>query len=151
MTGYKVDEKVSALVKAAVLKNPKLSHPDFIKIHPKLHINPTSFLRLRYMHVAAAGREDELPLRAGYDKPCSYDGKHLTGKKNSVIKNKKRLYSTGWTCPLAEFNKHPIESLQSFLEAMSAQGRSNFELIKVDKMNEEKWTTYLEVREGKFL
>jgi hypothetical protein len=143
-----IDAKTSAILKAAVLKNPKLSYSEFIRNYPKLHINPTSFLRLRYQYVTEAGRQNELPLRAGYDKPCAYNGSYLSVKKNSGTKAKKRLYSTGWTYSLAEFNKHPIESFQNFLEAMSAQNRSNFELIKVDKMDEGKWTTYLEVRES---
>jgi len=128
--GYnKINIAYQAAIKKAVLADPALPFSAFHKKNPHVKISHFTYQRYRKTFLSQVGREGEAPPRRGYEK-------------------KKRTYQLCWKCPIKDFTKNPITGLNSFLEALSAAGRADFELVKVDLLSEGAWKPYLEVRES---
>jgi hypothetical protein len=121
-----------AAIKKAVLADPQMSASVFFKKNPHIKTSPFTYFRYKKAILTHAGREGEMR---------KYD-------TSSVKKNKTKTYQLCWKFPTKDFIKDPIVGLNGFLEALSASGRANFELVKVDLLSEGAWKPYLEVRES---
>jgi GR25 family glycosyltransferase involved in LPS biosynthesis len=125
----KLDSSVVNIIRKSVLKDNHLTHGDFLKLHPKVLVLHSSYLRYRKKILEGANTKDEA----------------LAKTKKYTRRLRNLTYRSGWTYPVDKFLKNPIDGLYNLIDSLAG----SFELVEIKKMDEEteKWVPTLEIRE----
>lgn len=142
-----LSEKDLAIIKKAVLANPKLTFLEFKSKNPSVKISHFSYLKYRFKFVSEAGLTDELPIKRGNSAPSSYERKENPRGVRPYIRREKTLYQIIWNTQIEKFEKDPLVALEDFLQHLGIKTRTAYEIVKLEKRIDSVWIPHLEIRE----
>lgn len=146
-----ISEKDQAIIKKAVLANPKLTFLEFKSKNPSVKICDFTYFKYRYKFVSEAGRTDELPIKQGNSAPSSYGSgrrkRSDASPSRPYIRREKTLYQIIWNTQIEKFEKDPLVALEDFLQHLGIKTRTSYEIVKLEKRIDSVWIPHLEIRE----